>query len=202
MTAPKRAAQLAAHSQDNDGVAEEPQAAASPTAEKADPLHFVAPPSTAKNPWAPEIAQLEHRRSLVRLISEDERGVIRQRKEGKLTVRERIAALVDAGSLKEFGTTASPKVTMDPNTGQLTSFMRANNIVGKATIEGRPVIISADDFTIRGGHADGAVHRKTQFGEQMAREYRIPLVRMVDVREPIDSCFEGGSSDNCPTLSV
>lgn len=58
--------------------------------------------------------------------------------------------------------------------------MRANNIVGRGEVDGRPVIVSADDFTIRGGHADGAVHRKTQFGEQMSREYRIPMIRMVD----------------------
>ena len=75
----------------------------------ADPLDFTPPPSTPKNPFAPEIAQLEHRRSLVRLIQEDERGVLRQRAAGKLTVRERIDGLIDKGSWKEFGSTASPK---------------------------------------------------------------------------------------------
>ncbi|KAI9002873.1 carboxyl transferase [Hyaloraphidium curvatum] len=144
------------------------------------PLAIDLPPPSPKNPYAPELADLEHRRRLVRYIGEDERGVIRQRAAGKLTVRERIEALIDPGSWREFGSTAAPKVTYSPETGKIASFMRANNVVGRALVDNRPVVVSADDFSIRGGHADGAVHRKTQFAEQMSREYRIPMVRMVD----------------------
>ena len=44
----------------------------------------------------------------------------------------------------------------------------------------RPVVASADDFTVRGGAADAALHRKFVQCEAMAHEYRLPLIRMID----------------------
>ena len=51
---------------------------------------------------------------------------------------------------------------------------------GRANIEGRPVVASADDFTVRGGAADAAIHRKFVACEQMAHTLKIPLIRMID----------------------
>ncbi|KXS13913.1 ClpP/crotonase [Gonapodya prolifera JEL478] len=130
------------------------------------------------NPWAHEIATLDNRRQLVRTMFETEHGVKRQRVNGKLTVRERIAALIDEGSWREWGGAAAK--TRYDSEGNLEWHQRANNVVGRATVQERPVVVSADDFTIRGGHADGAIHRKTQYAEQMAREFRIPMIRLVD----------------------
>src|SRR3546814_7049535 len=44
----------------------------------------------------------------------------------------------------------------------------------------RYVVASADDFTVRGGAADAALHRKFVQCEAMAHEYRLPLIRMID----------------------
>ena len=51
--------------------------------------------------WQPEIEELERRQALVAKMGGPD-GIERQRKRGKLTVRERLDALADAGSLCEI----------------------------------------------------------------------------------------------------
>ncbi len=51
--------------------------------------------------WRKEIDELERRRALARRMGGEE-GIARQRKRGKLTVRERLDALADPGSFREF----------------------------------------------------------------------------------------------------
>ena len=55
--------------------------------------------------WQPEIDELKYRQHLAEQMGGEE-GVARQHSQGKLTVRERIAALVDPGSFKEIGSLA------------------------------------------------------------------------------------------------
>ena len=40
--------------------------------------------------------------------------------------------------------------------------------------------MQSDDFTVRGGAADAGIWQKLVFAEQMANEYRMPLIRLVD----------------------
>ncbi len=40
--------------------------------------------------------------------------------------------------------------------------------------------VAGDDFTVRGGAADAAIHEKQVQAEQMAHELRLPLVRLID----------------------
>ncbi len=42
------------------------------------------------------------------------------------------------------------------------------------------MVVGGDDFTARGGAADGAIAYKAGYGELMARELRLPIVRLVD----------------------
>ena len=70
----------------------------------------------------------------------------RQHAAGRLTIRERIDALVDPGTFREIGA-LSGKGTYDA-LGQLVSFTPANRLTGRAQIDGRPVVISGDDFTV------------------------------------------------------
>lgn len=53
-------------------------------------------------------------------------------------------------------------------------------MAGKGTVANRDVIVAADDFAIRGGHADGAVWGKSLYAEQLARKLKIPMVRLID----------------------
>jgi hypothetical protein len=49
-----------------------------------------------------------------------------------------------------------------------------------ANIEGRPVVATADDFTMRGGAADAAIARKMVQAEMMAHQLKLPIIRMID----------------------
>src|SRR5437899_1879637 len=60
------------------------------------------------------------------------------------------------------------------------SFTPANFVMGRARIEGRPVVVGGDDFTVRGGAADASIFQKQVHAEQMANELRLPIVRLVD----------------------
>lgn len=127
--------------------------------------------------WQPEIEELEHRRSLARELGGVER-VDRQRRSGKATCRERISALLDDGSFREIGSLAG--WADRDELGRVESFTPANFVAGRGTVAGRPVMVGADDFTVRGGHADAGIHRKQVYAEQMARELSIPMVRLID----------------------
>jgi acetyl-CoA carboxylase carboxyltransferase component len=130
-----------------------------------------------KNNWKPEITELQTRQ----LLAEDMGGsdkVIRQKERGKLNVRERLNILLDDDSFFEFGQLAGKGSYSD--TGDLESFTPSNFIFGRGDIDGRPVVATGDDFTVRGGAADASIHRKFTQAEQMAAELRIPILRMID----------------------
>ncbi|MFL6239827.1 MAG: acyl-CoA carboxylase subunit beta [Actinomycetes bacterium] len=103
--------------------------------------------------------------------------VARQHDAGRLTVRERIDLLLDPGSFREVGAIAG-RARYDG--GDLVEFSPANFVLGRGRIDGRPVVVGGDDFTVRGGAADGAVGGKQMYAEKMAGELRIPIVRLVD----------------------
>ena len=104
--------------------------------------------------------------------------VKRQHDGGKLTVRERIDALLDPGSFHEIGALAGrAQYGAD---GEMQSFMPANFVFGRGRIDNRPVVVGGDDFTVRGGAGDAAIRGKQLQSEQMANELRIPLVRLID----------------------
>ena len=127
--------------------------------------------------WAKEISELRRRQAAAREMGGADKVRI-QREKGKLTVRDRIAALLDTGSFRELGSIAGVG-TYAPD-GTLENFSPSNTIIGRGYIEGRPIVVSADDFTIRGGAADAAIHEKQIQAEQMANELRLPIVRLID----------------------
>jgi len=127
--------------------------------------------------WQPEVDEIRRREQLAYGMGGPE-NIARQHAGGKLTVRERIAALVDPGSFAEFGTLAG-KAEYDEE-GNLVSFRPANFVAGMARIAGRRVVVGGDDFTVRGGAADAAIAGKQVYAERMARELKVPIVRLVD----------------------
>ena len=56
----------------------------------------------------------------------------------------------------------------------------ANFVTGTGRINGRKVVVGADDFTIRGGAADAAIAGKQMYAEQLANQMRLPLVRLIE----------------------
>ncbi len=127
--------------------------------------------------WRKEIEEIRRRRTLAAEMGGADR-VARQRSRGKLTVRERIAALLDEGSFREWGSLAG-EGRYDP-AGELTGFRASSCIGGRGRIDGRSVVVSADDFTVRGGSSESYHHEKNAQLERMAAEYGLPLVRLLD----------------------
>lgn len=129
------------------------------------------------NDWKAQIEEIRRRQALAQEMGGAER-VARQRSRGKLTVRERIDALLDPGSFREWGSLAG-EGRYGPD-GELQHFRPSSCIGGRGTIEQRPVAVSADDFTVRGGSSEAYHHDKNSQIEQMAGEYGLPLVRLLD----------------------
>ena len=127
--------------------------------------------------WEADIEELRRREALARQMGGPDK-VKRQHDGGKLTVRERIEALLDTGSFHEIGA-LSGRAQYGDN-GELQSVQPANFVFGRGRIEGRAVVVGGDDFTVRGGAADAAIWQKQVMSEQMANELRLPIVRLVD----------------------
>ncbi len=126
--------------------------------------------------WQPEVDEIKRRVELAKQMG-GEANVARQHNNGRLTVRERIDRLLDANSFHETGTLAG-KATYE--NGELVSFTPSNVVIGTGRIENRRVVVSGDDFTVRGGAADGAVGYKAVYALKMAREFKIPLICLID----------------------
>ena len=127
--------------------------------------------------WKPELDEIARREELARRMGGEER-VARHRDAGRLPVRERVARLLDPGSFHEVGALAG-RAEYGPD-GELRAFTPSNFVCGRGALDGRPVVIGCDDFTVRGGAADGAVGNKMGWAERHARDLRLPLVRLVD----------------------
>lgn len=127
--------------------------------------------------WQSELDEIARRAALAKKMGGEER-VARARAAGRLPVRERIARLLDAGSFNETGVLAG-RAEYDEQ-GRLQGFTPSNFVTGRGRIDGRAVVLGCDDFTVRGGAADGAIGNKQGWAERTARELRLPMVRLVD----------------------
>jgi acetyl-CoA carboxylase carboxyltransferase component len=127
--------------------------------------------------WQSELEELRQREHFAKEMGGTEK-VDRQHREGKLTIRERVGRLVDPGSFNEVGTLTG--LAEYDSAGNLVRVTPANRITGRAMINGRPVIVSGDDFTVRGGSADATIPEKTVIGERMANELRLPIIRIIE----------------------
>ena len=126
--------------------------------------------------WQPELDELKRRRELAEQMGGPE-GIARQHSRGKLTVRERIATLADPGSFQEIGALAGRGVYKND---KLVGFTPANSVIGLCTLNGRKVVLSGGDFTVRGGAADAAVAGKSFYAAELAKEWRLPYIRLLD----------------------
>lgn len=133
----------------------------------------------ADSDWRPEVDEIQQRYQWAEMHGGQE-AVKRQHEQGRLTVRERIQGLVDEGSFREIGKLAGQASYLD---GRVQNVTPAPFVMGLANISGRPVAVGGEDFTIRGGAATGGDRRKGGRGgfvEDLAYEYRIPLVNLID----------------------
>src|SRR5258705_122317 len=91
--------------------------------------------------------------------------------QGKLPVRERVARLLDEGSLAEDGLLANWEE----------DGLGADGVVtGTGTIDGRPVALMANDPTVKAGSWGPKVVEKIVRIQERALTQRIPMVYLVD----------------------
>ena len=127
--------------------------------------------------WEPEIAELRRREAFADALGGPDK-VERQHFFGKMTVRERIEAVADKGSFHEIGKTAGVAEYDDER--RLTHLTPSNFVFGLARIDDRPVVLSGDDFTVRGGSSDATIPAKRDSAESLAYEMKLPHIRLVD----------------------
>lgn len=129
--------------------------------------------------WEPELEELQRRRELAKARGGPE-GVERQRRRGKLLVNERIDGLADPDSFREFWSLAGHAAYDDR--GELAAFTPKGSMEGFCKVDGRKIVVSAGDFTVRGGSGSGSHDGlgRELASNQRALEWRVPYVRMLD----------------------
>src|SRR6478736_312813 len=104
------------------------------------------------------------------------KAIARQHQKGRLTARERIARLIDAGtSFFELGLWAAWGMYADwggaPSAGVVT---------GVGSVAGRRVMVIANDATVKAGAFFPMTCKKVLRAQRIAHENRLPLVYLVD----------------------
>jgi acetyl-CoA carboxylase carboxyltransferase component len=88
---------------------------------------------------------------------------------GKLDVRARIDHLLDPGSFQELGTLVGGEEAPADAV-----------IMGSGRIHGRPVMVAAEDFTVKAGTISAAANSKRYRVAEIAVTDRVPLVMMLE----------------------
>lgn len=150
------------------------------------------------NGWGPALDDLAERRRAARAMGGEER-LAKKHAKGQLDARARIDHLVDPGSFRELGT--------------LVGEVPGDGIVaGAGRIDGRPVMIGAEDFTtLAGSIGSGSTSKRYRLAE-LALAERIPLIMLLEGaghrgaggggRMPTDLLIQATCSGRVPVLSA
>ncbi|MHB8772885.1 MAG: acyl-CoA carboxylase subunit beta [Syntrophales bacterium] len=121
--------------------------------------------------------ELKAKEALARLGG-GQKQIDKQHERGKLTARERIEALVDAGSFMElemFVTHQTTKFGLDKE-----KYYGDGVIVGSGTIAGRQVYLYSQDFTVMGGSLGKAHASKICHVMDLAVKVGAPIIGLID----------------------
>ncbi|MDX8353732.1 acyl-CoA carboxylase subunit beta [Cognatiyoonia sp. IB215182] len=123
------------------------------------------------------LQELENRRELARLGG-GERRIKAQHAKGKLTARERIELLLDAGSFEEFDMFVAHRCT---DFGMDKERPAGDGVVtGWGTINGRLVYVFSQDFTVMGGSVSETHGQKICKIMDMAVQNGAPIIGLND----------------------
>ena len=122
-----------------------------------------------------QVARMNHRLERI-LEGGGPKRVAKQHQKGKLTARERVAALIDPGSqFLEFGVFAGYDMYEEyggcPAGGVITGYGR---------VAGRLCVIVANDATVKAGAWFPITGKKNLRAQEIAMENRVPIVYLVD----------------------
>jgi acetyl-CoA carboxylase carboxyltransferase component len=128
----------------------------------------------AGNGWGPLLEDLERRRGIAVSMGGEEK-LARRAADGLLNARQRIEGLLDPGSFVELGSLVGgltePGEKPTPADG---------TVAGTGRIDGRAVLVAAEDFTVLGGSIGVGAASKRYRLCQLAKQERIPLVMLIE----------------------
>lgn len=127
--------------------------------------------------WAAAVEEMAYIKTLAAELGGPER-IERQHRGGRYTVRERVEKFVDPGSFLEAGPLVGA-AEYDAD-GNLCEFIPGAYVMGLAELNGRPVAVGGDDFTISGGSPHNVHKGPRQFTQPLALQYGIPYVQLVE----------------------
>ena len=127
----------------------------------------MADPHTTEG-WDPVLDDLNERRRAARAMGGEER-LTRHRAAGKLDARARIDYFLDPGSFQELGTLVGGE---DAPADAV--------VIGSGSIDRRPVLVAAEDFTVKAGTISQPANSKRYRVAELAVLDRVPLVMMLE----------------------
>ncbi|MFC9556832.1 acyl-CoA carboxylase subunit beta [Rhodococcus sp. NPDC056960] len=129
--------------------------------------------------WSDALSEFDVRRTQARSLG-GERRVGRQKEQGRYTIRERIDAIAESFSeIGEFAVFEEYDAL-----GNKLGTLPSSYVCGLARVDGRPVALGGEDFTVRAGAPQSYLDRMKGgmggFVEDLAHEYKIPLLMFVE----------------------
>lgn len=157
--------------------------------------------SDASEDWDDVLENLRHRREASRSMGGEER-LRKHRDAGKLDARARIAHLLDEGSFLELGTLVGGEEAPADAV-----------VMGSGRIDGRPVMVAAEDFTVKAGTISSAANAKRYRVAEIAVTDRVPLVMILEgagfraegrthTRSPTDLLAQARCSGRVPLVTA
>ncbi|MGV0607397.1 acyl-CoA carboxylase subunit beta [Mycolicibacterium sp. XJ1904] len=122
---------------------------------------------TKAEDWHDTLDELSRRRQTAYDMGGAER-VAKHRDKGKLDARARIEYLLDKGTFREFGTLVGGDIAAD------------GIVAGSGYLDGKPVMIGAEDFTtLAGSIGPGGNSKRYRLAELAVRD-KVPLVMLLE----------------------
>lgn len=157
--------------------------------------------SDSSEGWDTALEDLQQRRTVARSMGGEER-LQKHRAAGKLDARARIAHLLDPGSFQELGTLVGGEEAPADAV-----------VMGSGRTEGRPVMVAAEDFTVKAGTISSAANAKRYRVAELALLDRVPLVMMLEgagfradrkahTRAPTDMLSQARCSGRIPLVTA
>ncbi len=151
--------------------------------------------------WREALDDLASRRTVSRAMGGEER-LVKHRAAGKLDARARISHLLDQGTFQELGTLVGGEEAPADAV-----------VMGSGRIEGRPVMVAAEDFTVKAGTISQAANAKRYRVAELAARDRVPLVMMLEgagfradgrthTRSPTDLIAQSRCSGRVPLITA
>ena len=121
--------------------------------------HICRPSDPPKDsPWTGILTTIRDLQKQTSTPRVGDRGFDLQKSRGKLWCRERVEKLIDPGTFYEIGSLTG-KLSVEKD-GKMV-IVPTNQVTGVGLFGGRKVACAVDDFSLRGGHADGASTAKS-----------------------------------------